>query len=109
MFAIDDVHNADKESWEFLYNLSSLSHGMMVLMIRPAAVETPPCFTASCLLDSDCTTIMELDCMNAKYMCSLACQLLDVIRVPKEIDRWVEHALDVIQVPQEIDWWVGDM
>ncbi|KAL5008851.1 hypothetical protein ScPMuIL_014432 [Solemya velum] len=85
--AIDDAHNMDTESWTFMYGLSKLSHILLVMTLRPFAVETPSCVAASDFMDCSSVSINDLSFLDLKYISALACQLLEVVCIPKELDR----------------------
>lgn len=87
MVAIDDAHNMDIESWTFMYCLSKLSQILLVMTLRPMAIETPSCTAASDFIDSSNVSIIDLSFLNLKYISALACQLLEVVCIPKELDR----------------------
>jgi len=46
IFVLDDAHNIDAQSWDFLTTICKSSHSLMVLTLRPFSLETPPHDTA---------------------------------------------------------------
>ncbi|XP_071962575.1 adenylate cyclase type 10-like [Antedon mediterranea] len=85
LFAIDDAHYIDKESWDFFTDLSKTPYVMCVLSMRPFTNENQPTASARTVLASNKVMKIRLRGLKSEQMASLACQLLDVERVPIEL------------------------
>ena len=87
VIALDDAQNIDVDSWRTLYSLSQLTNILLILTIRPKAVEEPPCPMAAKFLDSSNVYIEDICGIDNKYLTALACQLMDVVRIPIALEK----------------------
>lgn len=85
IFAIDDAHYIDNESWDFLAHLaSSNSSATLLLTMRPFS-DVQLCPTAMAVLNNQKCYHIKLGPLNKTCMAALACQLMDVVQVPEEL------------------------
>ena len=87
VFAVDDAHFIDPESWDFLTDFAEDSSAVCVLTMRPFKPSRPPCVAAYRVLNHANTLHVQLGGLRTAEMAPLACQLLDVFRVPEELVR----------------------
>ncbi|CAC5390739.1 unnamed protein product [Mytilus coruscus] len=88
---LDDAHNIDQESWTTLFYLSQLTHILLVLSIRPKAVDEPSCPAAANFFDSRNVYIEDIGGIESKYLTALACQLMEVVRIPNALERLLKE------------------
>ncbi|CAG2250808.1 unnamed protein product [Mytilus edulis] len=88
---LDDAQNIDEESWTTLYYMSQLTHILLVLSIRPKAVDEPSCPAAASFFDSRNIYIEDIGGIESKYLTALACQLMDVVRIPVALERLLKE------------------
>ncbi|KAL3874935.1 hypothetical protein ACJMK2_037887, partial [Sinanodonta woodiana] len=87
VIVIDDAHNIDLSSWTFLNHLISIDKIFLLMSIRPRVVDKPPCPEALKIIDNAKVTIHELGNLHLRFMAPLACQLLDVVCIPKDLEK----------------------
>ncbi|XP_022103709.1 adenylate cyclase type 10-like isoform X2 [Acanthaster planci] len=87
IFAVDDAHFIDPDSWDFLTDFAEDSSAVCVLTMRPFKPDKPPCVAAHRVLVHPNTLHIKLGGLRSTEMASLACQLLDVVRVPEDLVR----------------------
>ncbi|XP_071790978.1 adenylate cyclase type 10-like isoform X1 [Asterias amurensis] len=85
IFAVDDAHFIDPDSWGFLIDFAADSSAVCVLTMRPFKPDKPPCIAAHRVLSHQNTLHIKLGSLRSSEMASLACQLLDVVRVPQDL------------------------
>ncbi|XP_071834307.1 adenylate cyclase type 10-like isoform X1 [Apostichopus japonicus] len=86
VFTVDDAHFIDQYSWEFLNDLVEDSSTVCLLAIRPPSGDVaPPCPAAKKLISSRSTMHIKLKPLDGDHMAAMACQMLDVVRVPEEL------------------------
>ncbi|XP_067031685.1 LOW QUALITY PROTEIN: adenylate cyclase type 10-like [Acropora muricata] len=91
LFAVDNAQFIDPESWDFLEDLSKDSHAILVLALRPFSSSNPPCETANRLIGHNTTKRIKLGGLPAEVMSDLACQLMDVMYIPSELDEIIRR------------------
>ncbi|XP_078349307.1 adenylate cyclase type 10-like isoform X2 [Oculina patagonica] len=87
LFTVDNAQFIDQESWDFLEDLSADSHAILVLSLRPFSSSNPPCEAAIRLIGHETTKKIKLGGLPAEYMSDLACQFMDVMYIPKELEE----------------------
>nr|XP_006812107.1 PREDICTED: adenylate cyclase type 10-like [Saccoglossus kowalevskii] len=90
IFAIDDAHFMDNESWEFLTDLASDSKAVCVLAMRPCPTNKEQCPAATVALNNEYTLRIKLKGLEPQFMGPLACQFLDCVKVAEELLRILE-------------------
>lgn len=83
---VDDAQNVDNLSWRFLCWLKEMKGVLIVLSSRPAAVEVPPCDYAEQYIDSSNIRVIDLGVLDTRHLPALACQIMDVVRIPSELE-----------------------
>ncbi|XP_033119981.1 adenylate cyclase type 10-like [Anneissia japonica] len=91
LFVIDDAHYIDKDSWDFLADLTQTPQVMCVLSMRPFTKEYQPSASAKGVLSGKRVVKIRLRGLKSDQMASLACQLLDVKRVPIELVKLLKE------------------
>ncbi|KAJ8298503.1 hypothetical protein KUTeg_025034 [Tegillarca granosa] len=87
VIAIDDAQNIDTESWSFLARLINFRWAFVICTVRPVTIETPPCPAALEIFDDKDVIVQDIGGIEMKYLCGLACQIMEVMRIPKDLDR----------------------
>ncbi|XP_052249078.1 adenylate cyclase type 10-like [Dreissena polymorpha] len=87
VIVIDDAHNVDTSSWQFLCEMVNLSHCLIILSIRPTLLDVPTCRAAKDFMEDPQVKVVDLGSLEPKYMAPLACQMLDVISIPRDLDK----------------------
>ncbi|XP_063957938.1 adenylate cyclase type 10-like [Lytechinus pictus] len=91
IFAIDDAHYIDNESWDFLSHLaSSNSSATLLLTMRPFS-DVQLCPTAMAILNDQKCYHIKLGPLSKNCMAALACQLMDVVQVPEELVKILQE------------------
>ncbi|XP_077990637.1 adenylate cyclase type 10-like [Glandiceps talaboti] len=85
IFTVDDAHFIDRESWEFITDLSKDSSAVCLLSMRPFPPNRTSCPAAARVLFCPNTLHIKLEGLNPDVLASLACQMLDVISIPGEL------------------------
>ena len=83
---VDDAQNVDNLSWKFLCELQKMAGVLIVLSSRPAAVERPPCEHAEHYMESPSVRVIDLGVLDTRHIPALACQIMDVVRIPCELE-----------------------
>ncbi len=84
MFAIDDAHFMDADSWDFV---STLGLDMNTLVVMTCRMPFPMCDTATRVLAQQTTCHMVLEGLEPQYLAHLACSLLGVVKIPRELEK----------------------
>ena len=84
---IDDAHNIDTASWEYMCELTDVKQAMIVLGLRPSIIEKPSCKKAFQFMEDSNTRLIDLGSLDLKFMAPLACQMMDVVSIPKDLDK----------------------
>ncbi|XP_052767837.1 adenylate cyclase type 10-like [Mya arenaria] len=93
---IDDAHNIDTSSWRFLCDLQSMKQCLIILGIRPSIIDAPSCREVIEFIEAHSVMLFDLGSLDKTYMTQLTCQVLDVVRIPNDLDRLIrERALGV--------------
>ncbi|KAK3591572.1 hypothetical protein CHS0354_041619 [Potamilus streckersoni] len=87
VIVIDDAHNTDQSSWTFMNQLISINKIFLLMSVRPSMVDRPPCPEAFKIIDNTNVNIHEMGNLHLKYIAPLACQLLDVVCIPKDLEK----------------------
>lgn len=88
MFAIDDIHLADSFSWSLLADLQQQQQRpIFVVTIRTRQIGQVHPEEYKTLLTRITTKKICLEGLHTQHLCGLACQLLQVARIPAEIHR----------------------
>lgn len=89
IFAIDDAHLMDVESWRFMPAFGHYYQTMLILTLRtPWANKNP---TAESLLSISATLQIQMGPLNPQYLAALACQLLNVTMIPRKLDKMLRQ------------------
>lgn len=89
LLVVDDAHLMDPKSWDYLFYLSRSPHVVVVLSILRTPSGAPK-------LDSSIFNIiyrqknvktLRLTAMDIGYSVPLACQMMEVIAIPQELER----------------------
>ncbi|XP_060063755.1 adenylate cyclase type 10-like [Ylistrum balloti] len=91
VIALDDAHHIDPKSWMFLLLLINVPGVIVVSTVRPLAVEAPSCSAASEFFDCKMVKLLDIAGLESKFMTALACQLMEVSRIPKELERMLRE------------------
>lgn len=83
---VDDAQNVDPLSWRFLCWLREMRGVLIVLSSRPAAVEVPSSDFAEQYMDSSNVRVIDLGVLDTRHLPALACQIMDVVRIPCELE-----------------------
>lgn len=87
LFAVDDIQFADRESWELLADMQKQDNAVFVVTMKPPQMNQKLPDGCKAILALDSTKKINLEGLDTKYMCALACQILNVVRIPRAIDR----------------------
>ncbi|XP_035683245.1 adenylate cyclase type 10-like [Branchiostoma floridae] len=85
MFAVDNAHLIDHDSWEFISDLSEDPNSVCIMTMRPLQPNKMPNQTALSVLYSPYTLHIKLSGLDESVIPDLACQILDVAQIPMEI------------------------
>jgi len=88
VIVIDDAHNIDSFSWQFFCELLSVPHCLIVLGIRPSLLDSPSCREVVDFIDHRTVQLVDLGGLNRKYTAPLACQLMSVDSITKDLDMY---------------------
>ncbi len=83
IFAVDDAHYMDNESWGFLNDFAEDDSAVCILTIRPD--EKLSCKAAEEVFNNPAALHLRLQGLESQYMAPLACQLLEVVQVPEAL------------------------
>ena len=84
---IDDAHNIDTASWEFMVELCPIRQILIVLGIRPSIIEKPSCKEAIQFIEEPEVKLIDLGGLDLKFMAPLACQMMNVVALPRDLDK----------------------
>ena len=84
---IDDAQNIDTASWEFMCVLCHIKQILVVLGLRPSIIEKPSCKEAIQFIEDPEVKMIDLGGLDLKFMAPLACQMMDVVSLPKDLDK----------------------
>lgn len=93
VIAVDDAQNIDTESWSFLARVINFRRAFVICTVRPVTIETPPCPAALEIFDDKDVIVQDIGGIEMKYLCALACQLMEVTRIPKDLERYIKSVL----------------
>ncbi|XP_077862654.1 adenylate cyclase type 10-like [Saccoglossus kowalevskii] len=85
IFVVDDAHFIDKDSWDFITDLAEDSSAVCLLAMRPFPPNKASCPSAAKVLQNPATLHIKLHGIPQEYLEELACQILNVIAIPKEL------------------------
>ncbi|KAK3093152.1 hypothetical protein FSP39_011947 [Pinctada imbricata] len=91
ILAIDDAQNMDSDSWMFLHKCLTVPRMLVVLSSRPAIIENPPCDAAHDFIEDNSVRVHDLGSLDVRHTAALACQLMDVVRIPKQLERMLKE------------------
>uniref|UniRef100_H3AB06 Guanylate cyclase domain-containing protein n=1 Tax=Latimeria chalumnae TaxID=7897 RepID=H3AB06_LATCH len=86
MFVIDQAHNIDIASWGFITEMLNKTATFVVMALLPFTIENPPCHLAVDIMQSSQTLHLKLMGLDPSVIPELACSILGVIRIPKELE-----------------------
>ena len=90
VFAVDDAHFMDAESWEFVVDLGQDMRSLVVLTVRTSSIGgLQLCPSAKRALNMPTVKHITLGGLGLQYMSALACHLLDVVQIPLKLDTLV--------------------
>ena len=84
---IDDAHNIDTASWEYMCELCTNREVLIVLGLRPTIIEQPSCKEAFQFMEDNEVRQIDLGSLDLRFMSPLACQMMDVVSLPKDLDK----------------------
>ena len=84
---IDDAHNIDTASWDYMCELCSIDQALIILGLRPSIIEQPTCKKSFQFMEESDVRIIDLGSLDLKFMAPLACQMMDVVSLPKDLDK----------------------
>ncbi|XP_059503636.1 adenylate cyclase type 10-like [Stegostoma tigrinum] len=86
LLVIDQVQYIDTPSWELILQMRASLPLFMVMALRPFTVEKPPCQAAIMVMRSQRTLYVKLTGLDPSIIRPLACQILGVISIPRELE-----------------------
>ncbi|XP_069791459.1 adenylate cyclase type 10-like isoform X2 [Narcine bancroftii] len=86
LLVIDQVQYIDTPSWELILQMRANLPLFMVMALRPFTVEKPPCQAAVMVMRSQRTSYVKLSGLDPSTIRPLACQILGVISIPRELE-----------------------
>ncbi|XP_032879382.1 adenylate cyclase type 10 [Amblyraja radiata] len=86
LLVIDQVQYIDTPSWELVLQMRASLPLFMVMALRPFTVEKPPCQAAIMVMRSQRTSYVKLSGLDPSIIRPLACQILGVISIPRELE-----------------------
>ncbi|XP_062908670.1 adenylate cyclase type 10-like [Mobula hypostoma] len=86
LLVIDQVQYIDTQSWELILQMRAGLPLFMVMALRPFTVEKPPCQAAVMVMRSKKTSYVKLSGLDPTIIHPLACQILGVISIPRELE-----------------------
>ncbi|XP_043550433.1 adenylate cyclase type 10-like [Chiloscyllium plagiosum] len=86
LLVIDQVQYIDTPSWELILQMRASLPLFMVMALRPFTVEKPPCQAAIMVMRSQRTLYVKLSGLDPSIIRPLACQILGVISIPRELE-----------------------
>lgn len=89
IFAIDDAHLMDVESWKFMPAFGHYKQTLLILTLRTPWANRNP--TAESLLSISATLQIQMGPLNPQHLAALACQLLNVTMIPRKLDKMLRQ------------------
>ncbi|XP_078260626.1 adenylate cyclase type 10-like [Rhinoraja longicauda] len=86
LLVIDQVQYIDTPSWELILQMRATLPLFMVMALRPFTAEKPPCQAAIMVMRSQRTSYVKLSGLDPSIIRPLACQILGVISIPRELE-----------------------
>eukprot|EP00062_Callorhinchus_milii_P005656 gi/632946096/ref/XP_007888388.1/ PREDICTED: adenylate cyclase type 10 [Callorhinchus milii] len=86
LFVIDQVQYIDVQSWELIVQLRARTGIFLAMALRPFTAEKPPCPAAVIVMKSHRTAYIKLSGLDSSIIRPLACQILGVISIPRELE-----------------------
>nr|ACA52542.1 soluble adenylyl cyclase [Squalus acanthias] len=86
LLVIDQVQYIDTPSWELILQMRATLPLFMVMALRPFTAEKPPCQAAVMVMRSQRTLYVKLSGLDPSIIRPLACQILGVISIPRELE-----------------------
>uniref|UniRef100_UPI00398F2D34 adenylate cyclase type 10-like n=1 Tax=Pristiophorus japonicus TaxID=55135 RepID=UPI00398F2D34 len=86
LLVIDQVQYIDTPSWELILQMRASLPLFMVMALRPFTAEKPPCQAAVMVMRSQRTIYIKLSGLDPSIIRPLACQILGVISIPRELE-----------------------
>ena len=84
IFAIDDSHYMDPDSWEFIADLGHDNRSLVVLTLKKKN-DLVLCDTAMRVIHHPSAVHIPLEGIEQQHITDLACQLLDVVKIPNVV------------------------
>ncbi|ESO86826.1 hypothetical protein LOTGIDRAFT_235225 [Lottia gigantea] len=84
------MRSCDPKSWEYLDLLSESALIMIVMGVRPIIIDEPTCPEAQKFFENRQIKTKEVDLMETRHMTPLACQILDVQHIQRELDLYLK-------------------
>ncbi|XP_038645596.1 adenylate cyclase type 10-like [Scyliorhinus canicula] len=86
LLVIDQVQYIDTPSWELILQMRASLPLFVVMALRPFTLEKPPCQAAIMVMRSQRTLYVKLSGLDPSIIRPLACQILGVISIPRELE-----------------------
>ncbi|XP_078083827.1 adenylate cyclase type 10-like [Mustelus asterias] len=86
LLVIDQIQYIDTPSWELILQMRATLPLFMVMALRPFTLEKPPCQAAIMVMRSQRTLYVKLSGLDPSIIRPLACQILGVISIPRELE-----------------------
>ncbi|XP_037073173.1 adenylate cyclase type 10-like [Pollicipes pollicipes] len=107
VFAIDNAHFIDDETWSFLETMSTTSEAVLCLLTMMPPSLHPLSEIAASTLKSKALTYVRMKGLENEYLTALACQILEVKGVPNEVVKLLQEKSHGI--PGWCEQLLGDM
>ena len=85
MFAVDDAHFMDPESWKFISILGNDNKSMVCLTLKTGSVDNV-CPVAQEILKLSTTVHLHISGLQKNFMTALACQRMGVQKIPQRLE-----------------------
>ncbi|MGH0135884.1 UNVERIFIED_CONTAM: hypothetical protein FKN15_059675 [Acipenser sinensis] len=86
LFVFDQAHYIDFSSWELIIELCEKTSAFMIMALRPFNLQNPPFPPAAKVMRNPNTLYVKLSVLEPSVIAQLACQILGVIRIPREME-----------------------
>ncbi|KAK6483081.1 adenylate cyclase type 10-like [Huso huso] len=86
LFVFDQAHYIDFSSWELIVELCEKTSAFMIMALRPFNLQNPPFPSAAKVMRNPNTLYVKLSVLEPSVIAQLACQILGVIRIPREME-----------------------
>ena len=86
MFAIDDAHFMDAESWQYIHIIGKAKQALVIATYSASAAVSE---SSRIILNSVNTLKVTLKGIKSAYIVGLCCQLLGVSMIPVQLERFV--------------------